>query len=389
MVKNITKLSFSNYGVISSTLFEDLKMDNLLTNSKIITSFELDSFYIDRINKTVIDIEKGTGLLYTYTPGKESKTFSLDKCVILNPCVFYKVIPLYYGCIIKIKYNNKTTVIQKNNTNVDFSPAIRKSLKIDKIYTLFYQEFDETFSFKGEKHDFWELTYVDQGELLTLIDEKKFILRQGDYIFYTPNQYHTQKNNTSSPVSFLTICFNLDFKQENIFKDTILNCTHDLKSILKDILYEKDYYGNYSEDLIICYLKEFIIKSIRLFFKKTSLTQLHSSMQENTNNALVNLALDYIYTHTNEKITINKLANKVSISPSYLSRIFKDVMGVTIIDYVNNYRLEKSKEYIKSTELSLTQIAEILGFSSIHYFSKQFKKRYNVSPLIYSKSLKK
>lgn len=389
LIKNITKLSFANYGTISSIPYDDIQLDDVKNETtKIITTFDLNSYFIDTTNKTVINIEEGTAVLYTYTPGNDSRSFFLDKCVILNPNVFYKVVPLDNSCTIKIKFNNKTTSIQRSNTHIDFSRGIKSKLNIAKIYTLYYQEFDKFFSYKGEKHDFWEITYVDQGELSTLIDGREFILKQGDFIFYAPNQYHTQKNNSSVPVSFLTISFKMDFEEEDILKDKIFICDHELKSILEKILDEKNYNGVYSPDLIICYLKEFIVKLIRIISKKNSIKQLHTSMQVNTNNAFVNTSLEYIYSHISQKITVDELADKVSISSSYLSRIFKDVMGVTIIDYINNYRLDTSKVYIKSTDLSLTQIAEILGFNSIHYFSKQFKKRYGISPIVYSKSLK-
>lgn len=390
MIKNITKLSFAVYGSICKEPYDKITPKNGYHNSSpIITSFDLHSFYIDRIHPTYIDIEEGTALLYVYRPSHDSKTFFLDKCVVLEPNVFYKVIPVYSSCMINIAYHKATTTKQKNNTRLDFSPDIKSILKINKIYTLFYQEFDASFAFKGEKHDFWEMTYVDQGELFTTIDGKAYTLQQGDFIFYGPNQYHTQKNNSSKTISFLTISFHMDFEQEDIFRDRVFTCSQELREILEQIVHEKNEYGLYSADLIICYLKEFIIKFMRKMANNDTLKHLHSSMQVNTNNAMVNKALAYIYAHINEKITMDTLAEEVSISTSYLSRIFKSVMGTTVIEYMNQYRLEKSKAYIKSTELSLTQIAEILGFGSIHYFSKQFKKHYGVSPLAYSKSIKK
>ncbi|QUI25140.1 helix-turn-helix transcriptional regulator [Vallitalea pronyensis] len=390
MIKNITKLSFAEYGRIAQKPYHAIpKEKDYKAITKMITSFDLHSFYIDHTHDTIMDIEGGTALLYVYIPGHDSVTFFLDKCVMLAPNVFYKVTPVYSGCKINITYNFKATRKQTKNTRLDFSPDMKSIFKIDKIYTLFYQEFDASFTYKGEKHDFWELTYVDQGELLTRIDDKPYTLQQGDFIFYAPNQYHTQKNNASSPISFLTITFDLDSPKEDIFKHQVFSCSQELREILEQIVHEKNEYGLYSADLIICYLKEFIITFMRSLTKKNTLKQLHSSMQVNTNNTLVNKALAYIYGHINEKITIDMLAQEVSISPSYLSRIFKHVMGVTIVDYMTHYRLEKSKAYIKSTELSLTQIAEILGFGSIHYFSKQFKKHYDISPLIYSKSIKK
>jgi YesN/AraC family two-component response regulator len=62
-------------------------------------------------------------------------------------------------------------------------------------------------------------------------------------------------------------------------------------------------------------------------------------------------------------------------------------MNNTVKNYINELKLNKSKELIKSSTYTLSEISEILGFSSIHYFSKKFKLNFGVSPTEYSKSI--
>ncbi|MBE6637013.1 MAG: cupin domain-containing protein [Ruminococcaceae bacterium] len=64
-------------------------------------------------------------------------------------------------------------------------------VNITKIVTIHYYEFDKNFVFNGEKHDFWELVYVDKGRVEVQYDEEKITLSQGEIIFHQPNEFHS------------------------------------------------------------------------------------------------------------------------------------------------------------------------------------------------------
>ena len=72
----------------------------------------------------------------------------------------------------------------------------------------------------------------------------------------------------------------------------------------------------------------------------------------------------------------------------YLSALFHKKEGIRLIEYINNKKLEKSKEMIRSGQYTITQISEMLGYSSIHYFSRLFKSTYSISPSEYAKALR-
>ena len=67
-----------------------------------------------------------------------------------------------------------------------------RKLHVDGIYTFFYQEKEQGFLFPGEAHPMPELTYVDQGELHSVVDGQDLLLKQGDLVIYGPNQWHMQ-----------------------------------------------------------------------------------------------------------------------------------------------------------------------------------------------------
>lgn len=91
----------------------------------------------------------------------------------------------------------------------------------------------------------------------------------------------------------------------------------------------------------------------------------------------------FIDGHLNAKISLGDIANAVSVSPSYLSLLFKQVTGQPIGDYIQEVRIEKAKELLAFSDRKLSDIAETLGFCDQFYFSKVFKQATGLSPSNY------
>ncbi|GAY73603.1 helix-turn-helix transcriptional regulator [Lentilactobacillus kosonis] len=85
-------------------------------------------------------------------------------------------------------------------------------------------------------------------------------------------------------------------------------------------------------------------------------------------------AIDYILKNINKSFSLNDLADKVYLSPSYLSRLFKKDLHITFIDYVNHLKVAKAKEKLALTNQPVSSIALSVGFSQTSYFTKTFKK---------------
>lgn len=91
----------------------------------------------------------------------------------------------------------------------------------------------------------------------------------------------------------------------------------------------------------------------------------------------------YIEENYQKNIIVSDIARDIGVSMSYLSRIFKDETGQTIIHTLNMKKLEKAKEYLRETDMKIYEIAEALGFENITYFSRFFKKYMKISPKEY------
>lgn len=95
------------------------------------------------------------------------------------------------------------------------------------------------------------------------------------------------------------------------------------------------------------------------------------------------LCMDYIYNHMNCRITVDELAEYAGLSPSYLSRLFKKELNISISDYICEMKIEKAQHLLKYSDYSLIDIANHLAFSSKSHFIQTFKKLVGVTPKKY------
>ena len=93
--------------------------------------------------------------------------------------------------------------------------------------------------------------------------------------------------------------------------------------------------------------------------------------------------IDYIHSHFHEPITLKEVAERVYLSASHFSRLFKAEMGVTFIEYLTKYRVEQSKKLLKMTSLPIEVIANNTGFANASYFATTFKRLEGKTPSEY------
>ena len=110
---------------------------------------------------------------------------------------------------------------------------------------------------------------------------------------------------------------------------------------------------------------------------------LRNTEQENRAMDAVTRVQHYIHSHLNEDISLIKLAELIYFNPSYLSRLFKQVTGCTLSDYICDMRIKKAKELLEKGDLKIHEIASIIGYESSTYFARFFKKSTNMTPQEY------
>ncbi|GAA0177865.1 response regulator [Clostridium sediminicola] len=99
-------------------------------------------------------------------------------------------------------------------------------------------------------------------------------------------------------------------------------------------------------------------------------------------------AKEYINNNYDKKIYLNDVAEYVGFSPYYFSRLFKKSTGMNLSEYINRFRIEKSKEIMSDFDLSLKEVSEKVGYEDFSYFSTVFQKYEDCLPSKYRKTLK-
>lgn len=102
----------------------------------------------------------------------------------------------------------------------------------------------------------------------------------------------------------------------------------------------------------------------------------------------VDLVITYLKEHMGEDIKFSEIVKRAGLSSTGLKKVFKECTGMGVMQYYSYMKIEKSKVMLAEGEYNVTQTANLLGYESIHYFSRQFKKITGESPTRYINSLK-
>ena len=265
--------------------------------------------------------------------------------------------------------------------NIDNKDVIRKSLKLLNVGSARY---DGDWHSVPHTHHYAELFYVVSGKGLFQIDNERYPVSEQQMIIVNPHVVHTEVSYQSFPLEYIVLGIEgLEFSSnksgENRFQilsyldgGSILTC---LRNILQET---RDTLPGY-ETVCRAYMEILIVRLMRdTAFHVTSEPLPTSSSQCAT-------VRRYIDAHFKEPLTLEHLAEIAHINKYYLAHSFKEEFGVSPISYQLNRRIEESCYLLQQTDMSLSEIAQVLGFSSSSYFSQLFRKSKNISPSDYRK----
>lgn len=287
---------------------------------------------------------------------------------------------------------------------VDLEDAIH----IDSLYTIHYFEYMSTFAFTGERHDFWEFCYVDKGEVGITVEDSYTILKKGDIVFHEPNEFHNVTATGASAPNLVVISFQCPSKAMDFFRRKFLHIDEMERTLLANIIAEAkacfdgrldDPYQTVmkktknrplgAEQLIRLYLEQFLIHLSRRYLTGSVTTsRIPKATKSRSDNEIFNHVIDYLEKNLTTHVTIEQICRDTLIGRSQLQKIFKERSGLGIIEYFSNMKIDAAKEMIRMNHLNFTQISEKLGYTSIHYFSRQFKKITSMTPSEYASSIK-
>ncbi|MBR7132312.1 MAG: helix-turn-helix transcriptional regulator [Clostridia bacterium] len=289
-----------------------------------------------------------------------------------------------------------------NRPDTDFKlKPFRVDINVKKIANVHYFEFTNNYSTFKDKHPFKELVYVDSGSIN--VDAENFCgkLEAKQLLIHRNNEPHSLSCVGKEAPNVIIIGFMCDCDKLNSFSQTPYTLSNDLVKILTEIIKEghavflppydvpnlkdmkkrKDHpFG--ADQMLKLKLEMFLIELIRS--TEASIPRAKSSSASKKTGDISN----YINTHYTEKITLDNLCFIFGTNKTTLCKNFKEAYGTTVFNYINTLRIKEAKKLMREGELSLTEISQKVGYSSIHYFSKTFKSYERQSPKDYINTIK-
>ncbi len=287
---------------------------------------------------------------------------------------------------------------------------LQEDLKIDSIITLHYFEYMKDFIFQGEAHDFWEFLYVDNGTVSVRYDDTWMTLNTGDIIFHQPNEFHAIKSIGRNSPNLVVISFICHSPAMKHFIHKSYTLTNEERSLISHIISEgkktfstpmnipsveqvqiKDKTPFASQQLIILYLELFLITCIRNHQENTApsfAAPKNTPEKQTTKQSRLEEVIQFMEAHICEQLKLSDICSEFSISRSSLQSLFHSEKECGVIDYFNQMKIQRAKDIIREGTMNFTEIAYYLSYSSLPYFSRQFKAALGMSPSEYSSSVK-
>ena len=275
-------------------------------------------------------------------------------------------------------------------------------VNVEKLVSLHYFNFGKNYDFTGESHDFWELVFVDSGEITVTDGHTSHILEQGQIFLHHPGVFHniTANNRYSNVavVGFECGCpaltsvprqpITLGALERQLINMIVEEGARTYAEPLNLIYLEKmtkkadGPYG--AEQKIKCAVEMLLVSLIRSESAHADETDRSTYSQVKTVNAIKALLVENV----RSKITLEFIADRLGYSQTHVKTLFKKRTGTSIIKYFNGLKILEAKKLISENEHSFSDIANILGYDSVQYFSTQFKAYANMTPSEYLKSVK-
>ncbi len=253
------------------------------------------------------------------------------------------------------------------------------------------------------EHGYFEIDCIMNGRCELYFEDTTRTIEENNLIIITPGSKHqliaTDRNcrairllmkkqffddtffDILSTTPLLSGFFSTIFREYNEPNYLLfdINGNDYIKKIIKSIMYETYIYDEFSDraavsgmNMMFCHLLRNNSK-IYYYFSES-----RRSVQEFPQMLL------YMHNHY-QTVSLKELSDTFHYSTAHISRCFKEFTGKNYVDIIHDIRLEKTKELLDNTSMSISDITEFVGFSAPSYLSRAFKKKYGISPQRYRK----
>ena len=284
-----------------------------------------------------------------------------------------------------------------------FEHKLQNLINVSRIIAIHYFTFDKQFRTEGECHRFWEMVYVEQGELICRADDRTVRLREGELLFHKPMEFHALEVDGQHEPRVYILCFACHSEAMRFFEGKQLMAEPGCKKMIRSLLSEAqrtfrtpvpdptvekmellDQPSLGGEQIIKNYLEILLIGLLRAQTEteRGNETFLH---QTEYSKKPIRDVIDVLQSGLYDSLSIDDICAATSYGRAYLFRVFKAATDQTIMEYYLSLKIERAKQLLRGNELTVKEIAARLAFNEANYFSKTFKRATGLTPTEYRK----
>lgn len=252
-------------------------------------------------------------------------------------------------------------------------------------------------------HNFFELMYVARGSVVHSINfAKPIVMKKRDFVLIDLDSVHEYASVDKNGCEVINVAFLASFidnrlssksKLSNIFRSSKLGLSgknaiapagiimHDVHSDILDIIELISKELKKADDISTNIIRHLLITLL------ISITRMSNIENMNDLSELSALMINYIEKHYAEQNLLNSASDEFNYSAAYLSNKFHLEVGVPFNNYLQNYRIEMAKHLLNTTKMSVSEIANAVGYSDGKYFALIFKRLTGMNPSYYKKTI--
>ena len=248
---------------------------------------------------------------------------------------------------------------------------LQRPLAVDDIVSVHYFEYSSNYYFEGERHDFWEFLYVDKGELDVRAGDVVQHLKKGQIIFHKPGEFHALSANGVVAPNLVVVGFVCHGEAMRFFENRVLSVGDSGRALLARIVEEGE--AAFSTPLNDPQTMQLARREDAPF-----------GAEQLIGSSIEQLLIGFIRRGADEAAAAAKPTSLIRER----TQIFREKTGGGAMEYFGTLKIDAAKRMIREGTHNFTEIAALLGYNSIHYFSRHFKKVTGMTPSEYASSVK-
>jgi AraC-like DNA-binding protein len=260
-----------------------------------------------------------------------------------------------------------------------------------QIYFTFKRKFDESHVTNIHTHDFVSMVYVLSGACSYSIGGGTYHVKKGDVLVFDPDVPHGKTVKPGEEImelhiGFGNICVEGLPKNHLVpegsspvfhlqeYEQSFLSCCSDICTVQEDN-------SPGCELMIKVHAMRFIVLFLQATRSQTrSKDRSLAGFDSSEKAVIVNTLMKYLNENYMRQISLETISKSIYLSPAYISKVFREEIGESPINYLIKIRLSKARELLMEGGHSIKEVARAVGYEDAYYFSKLYKKYNNVSP---------